>query len=116
GGGLDSGGVGACGGFGEAEGAEDFAGGEALQIFLFVRFAAELRERRLNRRVGYAERGGHGGVDAGDFFEHQHVGNRVQAGAAPLVGREHATAAHFAESFQQVEGEFFFAFEVLDEG
>ena len=32
GGGLDAGGVGAGGGFGETEGAEDFAGGEAVEV------------------------------------------------------------------------------------
>jgi hypothetical protein len=113
--GLGACGVGAGGGFCEAEGAEDFSGGEAFQISLLLCVAAELVERRLYGGVGHAERGGHGGVNARDLFEHQDVGDGVHASAAPLFGREHATAAHFAELLQEVEGKSFFALEFFDE-
>ncbi len=47
--GLDSGGVGAGLRFGEAEGAENFAAGEAAEIFFLLRFGAGFpeRDRRL---------------------------------------------------------------------
>ena len=41
---------------------------ERLQIFLFLRVVAEGEQRALHGGVGHAERGGHAGVHAGDFF------------------------------------------------
>ena len=41
---LDCGRVGAGLGFGEAEGAENFSGGEALEIFFLLCFGAEIEE------------------------------------------------------------------------
>ena len=79
--------------FGEAEGAENFSGGEAVQIFFLLRVGAEIEERELDGGIGDAQGRGHGGVDAGDFFEHQDVGDGVEAGAAPFFGHHHAAAA-----------------------
>ena len=97
--GLNSGGVRAGLRLGEAEGAENFAGRQAAQIFFLLRVVAKSEQRHLHRGIGDAERSGHGGIDARDFFEHQHVGDGVEAGAAPFFGHEHAAAAEFGELF-----------------
>ena len=98
---------------GEAEGAEDFAGGQtAYVLFLLVRQLPKSRGE-LDRGVGDAERRGHGGIDARDFLEHQHVGNRVQARAAPFFGHEHAAAAEFGEFLDFFGGKTVFAIALL---
>ena len=77
-------------------------------------FGAEAEERDLNGGVGDTEGGGHGGVDAGDFFEHENVGEGVQARASPFFGHQHAAAAESAEFLDDVEGEMVGAFPVFD--
>ena len=64
--------------------------------------------------VGYGQGSGHGGVDAGYFFEHQDVGDRVQAGTAVGFGGEHAAAAQGAEFLDGVEGKMIGALPVFD--
>ena len=61
------------------------------------------QERQLDRGIGNAERGRHGGVNAGDFLEHQDVGDTVEGGATPLFGHQHAAAAKGAEFLDGVE-------------
>jgi len=111
---LDAGGVGACGGFGQAEGAQDFAGGEAFEITILLIRGAEGEKGDLDGGVGDAQGGGDGGVDFGNFFKHEDVGNRVQAGTTPFFGHEHATAAQGAEFLDYVEGKVVGAFPVFD--
>jgi hypothetical protein len=115
-GGLDASGVGAGGRFGEAEGAEDFAGGEAAEVAgpLFIGGIDE--ERGLHGGVGDRDGGGHGGMDAGNFFEHEDVGDGVEAGAAPFFGEKHAAAAECAEFVDGVERKVVGAFPVFDVG
>lgn len=113
---MDAGGVGASGGFGQAEGAEDFAGGEAFEVTIFLFGGAMGQEGELDGGVGDAEGGGHGGVDASDFFEHEYVGDGVEAGAAPLFGHEHAAAAKGAEFLDGVEGKVISALPFFDVG
>ena len=107
--GLDCGSVGAGLRFGEAEGAENFSGGEALQVFLLLRFRAEIEQGDLDGGIGDAQGGGHGGVDAGHFFQHEDVGDGVQAGSAPGFGHHHAAAAQGREFTDFVGGKFFLA-------
>ena len=64
--------------------------------------------------IGDGEGGGHGGVDAGDFFEHQDVGDRVEARATVGFGGEHAATAQSAELFDGVEREVVGALPVFD--
>jgi len=112
--GLDASGVGSGGGFGEAEGAEDFAGREAAKVAgsLFVGGVDE--ERGLHGGVGDRDGGGHGGVNFGDFFEHEDVGEGVEAWAAPLFGEQHAATTESAEFLDGVEGEMVSALPVFD--
>jgi len=74
------------------------------------------KERGLDGGVGDGDGGGHGGVDFGDFFEHEDVGEGVESGAAPFFGEQHAAAAEGAELFYGVEGEMVGAFPVFDVG
>ena len=71
-------------------------------------------EGELDGGVGDGEGGGHGGVDFGDFFEHEDVGDGVEAGAAPFFGHEHAAAAEGAEFLDGVEGKMVGALPVFD--
>jgi len=73
-------------------------------------------EGELDGRIGYGEGGGEGGVDSGYFFEHQDVGDGVQAGAAVGFRGEHAAAAQGAEFFDGFEGEMVGALPVYDVG
>src|SRR4029077_20009897 len=60
--------------------------------------------------------GGHRRVDAGDFLDHQDVGDGVHAGATPLFGDEHAAAAEFGEFFDLSGGVAAFAVTLLHRG
>lgn len=111
---MDAGGVGTGGGLGETERADDFAGGEAAEVAGFLRFGAKHEKRDLHGGVGDGESGGHGDVDAGDFFEHEDVGDGVEAGAAPLFGDEHAATAENAEFTDGVEGKVVGALPAFD--
>jgi hypothetical protein len=102
---LDARGVGACGGLGQAESAKDFARGEGFEVTILLFGGALGEEGELDGGVGDAESGGHGGVGAGDFFEHEDVRDGVETGAAPLFGHEHAAATESAEFLDGVEGE-----------
>ena len=64
--------------------------------------------------IGDAEGGGHGGVDAGDFFEHEDVGDAVEGGAAPLFGHKHAAATEDAEFLDGVERKVVGALPIFD--
>jgi hypothetical protein len=77
-------------------------------------FRAESKERDLDGGVGDAESSGHGGVNAGDLFEHEDVGDGVEAGTAPLFGHEHAAAAESAEFPDDLEGKVISALPVFD--
>ena len=83
---MDAGGVGTGSGLGETEGADDFAGGQAAKVTFLLSLGAVGKERKLDGGIGYAEGCGHGGVNLGDFFEHEDVGDGVQAGAAHSSG------------------------------
>jgi len=111
---LDAGGVGAGGGLGETERTDDFAGGKAAEIAGLLGFGAEDQKRDLHGGVGDAESGGEGSVDASDFFEHEGVGDGVEAGAAPLFGGKHAATAESAEFVDDVEGKVVGALPVFD--
>ena len=56
-------------------------------------FGGEVLEGELDGGVGDGQGGGHGYVDAGDFFDHEDVGDGVEASTAVGFGGEHATAA-----------------------
>ncbi len=79
-----------------------------------LRVVAVPPERPGHDGIGNAQRHGHGGVHAGDFFEHEHVGDRVERGAAPFFWNQHAAAAEFAEAADFRGGEFFFAIVAAD--
>ena len=113
---MDAGGVGAGGGLGEAEGANDFAGGESLEVTGFLRVAAVGEEWNLNRGIGDRECRRHRGVNASDFFEHEDVGDGVETGAAPFFGHKHAAAAESAEFLDGVEGKVVGALPVFHVG
>ncbi len=53
-------------------------------------------------------------MDAGNFFEHEDVGDGVEAGAAPVFGHEHAATAECAEFLDDVEGKMVGALPVFD--
>ena len=74
----------------------------------------ESQERELDGGIGDREGGGHSYVDAGHFFEHEDVGDGVEAGAAVGFGGEHAATAQGAEFFDGVEGEMIGALPVFD--
>ena len=111
---MDGGGVGAGGGFGQAEGAKEFAGGERFEVAGFLGFGGEGEEGELDGRVGDGQGSGHGGVDAGYFFEHEDVRDHVEAGAAVGFGGEHTAAAEGTEFFDGLEGKVIGALPVLD--
>ena len=79
-----------------------------------MRIGGEGQQRQLHGGIGDGERRGDGGVNAGYFFEHQNVGDGVEAGTAPLFGHQHAATAEGAEFFDGVEGEVVGAFPVFD--
>ena len=83
--------------FRQAERAQDFAGCQASQIFFLLVVAAEGQQRDLNRGIGHAQRRSHGRVHARDLFEHQHVGNSIEARAAPLFRDEHPATADLSQ-------------------
>ena len=114
GGGLDAGGVGAGGRLGETEGAENFPGGEAAEIAGFLGFVAKVEDRDLRGGIGDAKGGGHGGMDAGDFFEHEDVGDGIETGAAPFFWHEHAAAAESTEFLDGFEGKVVGALPIFD--
>ena len=111
---LDGGGVGACGGFSKAEGAQEFSGGEGLEVALLLLFCGEGLEGELDGGIGDGEGGGEGHVNAGYFFEHEDVGDGVQAGAAVGFGSEHAATAEGTEFLDGFEGEVIGALPVFD--
>ena len=77
-------------------------------------FGGEGEEGKLDGGIGDGEGRGHGGVDAGYFFEHEDVGDHVQAGATVGFGGEHAAAAQGAEFLDGFEGEMIGALPVSD--
>src|SRR5690348_4037859 len=107
---LNACGVGAGGGFREAKRAEDFASREAREIFFLLLVGAVLQNRRRGDGIRHAERDGRRGAHARDLFEHHDVARHVHPRAAPLLGNEHAAAAHLAKPAQLRLGEFFLAF------
>ena len=111
---MDAGGVGACGGFGQAESAEDFAGGQAAEIARLLFVAAEGKERSLDGGTGDRDRGGHGGMDLRHLFEHEDVGDRVEPGAAPFFRKQHAAAPERAEFLYRLARKVLGAFPVFD--
>src|SRR5690606_8319522 len=66
--------------FGEAEAADPFAGGQPGQVFLLLRFGAELEDRHHDQRALYAHHRPVAGVDALDLAGDQPVADVVQAG------------------------------------
>jgi hypothetical protein len=111
---LDASGVRTGGGFGETEGAEDFAGGKTAEVALFLILCAVGEERELDRGIGDGNGSGHGGVHFGNFLKHEDVGDSVQAGATPFFGHEHAATAEGAEFLDDVEREMIGALPVFD--
>lgn len=101
---MDAGGVGASGGLGKAEGANDFAGGERFEVTGFLRVAAVGEERELNGGIGDRERGRHGSMNASHFLEHEDVGDGIESGTAPFFGHEHAATSESAKFLDGVEG------------
>ena len=87
---------------------------EAFEVTLFLLRGAVGQEGELDGRVGDAECGGHGGVNFGDFFEHEDVGDGVESWATPFFGHEHAAATEGAEFLDGVEGEMVGALPVFD--
>jgi hypothetical protein len=77
-------------------------------------FRGEGLEGELDSGVGDGEGGGHGGVDTGYFFEHEDVGDGVEAGAAVGFRGEHAATAQGAEFLDDVEGKVIGALPVFD--
>jgi hypothetical protein len=53
-------------------------------------------------------------VNTGDFFEHEDVGDGVEAGTAPLFGHEHAAAAESAKFLDGVQGKVVGALPISD--
>jgi hypothetical protein len=111
---LDASGIGAGGGFGKAEGTEDFAGSESAEIAGFLVVGGESEDGKLHGGIGDAESGGDRGVNAGHFFQHEDVGDGVECGAAPVVGHEHAATTEISESADGVEGKVVGALPVFD--
>jgi hypothetical protein len=72
-------------------------------------------ERPGDDGIGHAQRHGHGRIHARHFFEHQHVGDGVQPGAAPLFRNQHPAAAEFSEAPDLRAGEFFLAVVAADD-
>ncbi|MNS72210.1 hypothetical protein D3C72_1056110 [compost metagenome] len=93
-------GVGAMVGFGQAEAADPFAGGELGQELLLLCFGTEFEDRHHHQRALHAGHRAVARIDALDFAGDQAVGHVVQAGAAVLLGdrrAEQAERTHFAK-------------------
>jgi len=87
-------------GFGQAEAANPLATRQLGQVFLFLRFGAELVDRHHHQRRLHAHHGAVAAVHALDFACHQAVADVIQAGAAVLLGdggAQQAQLAHLAE-------------------
>src|SRR5579884_3440494 len=101
--------------FRQTEGAENFAAGETRQVFFLLLVRAERQNRPLHRGIRHAQRRGHCRVHPRHLFEHEHVRHRVHARSAPLLRRQHAAAAHFAQFLDDVEGKALLALQLFHE-
>ena len=93
-------GIGAVVGLGEAEAADEFAGGELRQIFAALRFGAVGVDRVHDQRGLHRHRRAVAGIDPLDLARDQAVGDVAEAGAAVFLrdGRaEQAERAHLAD-------------------
>jgi hypothetical protein len=98
--GGDGGGVGAGVRLGQAEAAELLATGQRLEPFFLLGIGAVLAGDAAGQRVLHRDDGRGGAIAGGDFFQRQHQAHVVHAGAAPLLGHDHAHGAEFAQFLQ----------------
>ena len=94
-------------GFGQAETAYPFAGGEFGQVFLALAFGAEFENRQHHQGRLHTHHGAVTGVDSLDFASNQAVSHIVQFGAAVLRGDGGAKQAEFAHFAKYREVCFF---------
>lgn len=85
-----------------------------MEIAALLVVGGESEDGKLHGGIGDAESGGHGGVDASDFFEHEDVGDAIEGGAAPLFGHKHAATTESAEFLDGVERKVVGALPVFD--
>jgi hypothetical protein len=86
--------------FGQAEAAEHLAARQWFEPGFLLFVAAVLHGDAAGQRVLHADDGRGGAVAGGDLFDHQHQRHVVHAGAAPLLGNDHAERTEFAEFAQ----------------
>jgi len=100
---LDGRSVRSCLRFREHEGTQVLAAGEAGQEARFLLLGAVSDDDHLGQGLHAHDRRG-GTVAAGDLFHGETVGNVVDAGAAPVLGDQHAHQAEFTHLLDLIGG------------